>query len=124
MSNSKISQEKIQQSVQNFQKKMAIEYHIIYSKTVISLFMATIFKRYMTTDGVELKDMTSYFKSLFVLVLCSYLYKRNEWTMRIIPFILALISYFAHTHFIFKGGFDLHTFDATKNTMTVDHGMV
>jgi hypothetical protein len=99
---------------------MALEYHKSYARTIILLFVLVLVKRYLTDDSMSPKDVIFLLSALGVFILLTQLYTRNDMTRRVMPYFIAVFSYFAHTTFIFKQAFDLSVDDPSQVQMTKD----
>lgn len=55
---------------------------------------------------VTVSEVLIHFSTLVIFFVLSKLYNYNAHTTRCFPYIYALISYYSHTVFIFKGFFD------------------
>ena len=45
--------------------------------------------------------------NLFTYVILAKVHFKNNFTIRYVPYVISMISYFAHTRFIFRGSFDV-----------------
>lgn len=71
---------------------------------------------------VHFTEMFLHFGSLLLFWLLSRLYYLNRWTTQYMPYFYAVLSYYSHTMFIFKGIFDIPG-DHSRVAMTKDNLM-
>ena len=95
-------------NLRDFKKRMALEYHKSYQRTIILKFVLVLLKRYITDEGMQPRNIFYLLASLVLFYLLSKMYSLNEHTMRFIPFLYSAFSYFTHTAIIFKGAFDVY----------------
>ena len=65
-----------------------------------------VIKRYLTDVAFNFEDLSKLVLSMAAFFLIKKLYSINGYTMRFVPFLIAVFSYYNHSIFIFKGTFD------------------
>ena len=69
---------------------------------------------------MHFSEMFLHFGSLIVFWLVSQIYGCTRWTTQYMPYLYAVISYYSHTVFLFKGVFDVPG-DHSRVAMTKDN---
>ena len=102
--NSESSKEKFNE----FKIQFSRRFHDQYSKTIIVILFSVVLKRTFMKGGyVSISEVLVHFSTLVLFLLLSQLYNKTAYMTRYMPYIYALISYYSHTIFIFKGLFDV-----------------
>jgi hypothetical protein len=71
------------------------------------LIVLVIFKRTVMKGGYSmLSELLVHITTMVLFYIVSRLYSYSHVTTRYIPYVYAVISYYSHTIFIFKGSFD------------------
>jgi len=103
-----------------FKLNFARRFHEQYSKTIVFILLCVVSKRIMMKGGyVSIYELFVHCGTLIIFLLLSSNYSRNLMTARYMPFLYALISYYSHTIFIFRGLFDDEE-DPSKVIMSKD----
>ena len=88
-----------------FSKKMAIEYHESYSNTIIMIYVVFILKRMMTDPYYSLYTFSIHILSGSIFYAMKTLYTKNEFTLKYMPLVVAVYSYYCHTYWLFQTAF-------------------
>lgn len=100
------SNERMESDLQNFKKQMALQYHDSYSRTVLILYVLVLLKRIITDRQITLFDVSMLLLNMSMFYGFRVLFRINDFTIKYVPYILAIFSYMSHTRFIFAGLFD------------------
>ena len=85
----------------------AKRFHQHYRNTILWIISMVIIKRIIMKGGsIHPTEMLIHSSTLAVFYSLSRVYDYSHITVQYMPFVYALISYYAHTVFIFKGMFD------------------
>ena len=82
-------------------------FHEQYHRTILAILVLVITKRVLMKGYFAISDVFIHFSTLVIFFLLSKMYNINNKYTRYMPYIYALISYYSHTVFIFKGMFDV-----------------
>ena len=80
---------------------MAIAYHENYSNTIIMIYVAFILKKTITETKYPLYVFGYHIISGLIFIIMKKLYSYNEVTLKYMPIVVALYSYYCHTNMIF-----------------------
>lgn len=86
---------------------MALAYHESYSRTILTLYLFLALKRILTEEHFGgFKELKNLALSCLLFYLMKRLYSYNDWTIKWVPLILAVFSYYSHSAYVFRGFFD------------------
>ena len=74
----------------------------------------------MENEVSSLKDVAIHICTVTLMMAFSSLYSKSLFMTKYIPYIYALISYYAHTVFIFRGVFDVEGTESQRVEMSKD----
>lgn len=95
------------ESFQDLKIEFARKFHAHYSKTIVTILCFVILKRISFNGGyVTIAELFVHIGTLLLFYILSLLYGTSRQMTKYMPYIYALISYYSHTIFIFKGLFD------------------
>lgn len=91
----------------DFKIAFSRRFHVQYHRTILAILLLVIAKRVIMKGYFTISEVVIHFSTLVIFFLLSKLYNLNNKSTRYMPYIYALISYYSHTVFIFKGIFDV-----------------
>lgn len=89
-----------------FKINFARKYQNSYVKTIVWLFLFMIAKRIIMNKSLSTKELIILLGSLSVFLILSRMYGVNRYTTTYFPYLYAILSYYSHAGFIFKGTYD------------------
>lgn len=99
--------------MQQFKINFALKYQSSYVKSIVWLFILVFVKRILLSMTVSSKDFMVLIGSLGIFLLLSHSYKANKYTIKYFPYLYAILSYYSHVVFIFRGSYELETDPST-----------
>jgi hypothetical protein len=96
-----------EQQYTEFKINFARRFHEQYYKTILTIILLVVLKRILMKGGyVMFSELIVHISTFGIFFALSRVYYYSDFTTQYLPYVYALISYYSHTVFIFRGSFD------------------
>ena len=82
-----------------------MEYHKSYSNTIVMIYVVFILKRILTDPYYSTHTFSIHVLSGFAFYAMKLIYTYNEFTLKYMPLVVAVYSYYCHTYWLFRTEF-------------------